>query len=267
MTALSPNARRAGNSPVRRDGVSWMVVVAWMLLSSACGAPGDQQERITVLGTVKVPAAGAAQSHGLKIGPRRALDRGDGWYFQPTITADDLPSPVAGNEIFVSLEDVAALYDGSGTFANAALKINNAPIGSDRTLTVEFTDLLFGFPERELSGSASGIDLELGGTAHVTITLIEACGTTTSSGGEGVTVNEHNMGVTSGTFQFGWDAFSVPDRFEVLYEGAVLFDTTLISGAGTTSITFDGASTTISVRVTGEIGSGTAWDYSLDCPR
>jgi len=91
------------------------------------------------------------------------------------------------------------------------------------------------------------------------------CNNATNSGGEGVTTTVHALGQTSGTFKFIRDAFGIPDRFEVIYEGHVLLDTGDVSGAATHSITYGpGTSTNITVRVTGP--TGTAWTYTVSCP-
>jgi hypothetical protein len=98
-----------------------------------------------------------------------------------------------------------------------------------------------------------------------TITLKAACGTSTNSGGAGVTTTEHDLGQTSGTFTFTWDAYTVPDQFDVKYENNLLFSTGNISGSGSKSITYSGSSTTITVVVTGST-AGTAWNYTVGCP-
>jgi len=111
----------------------------------------------------------------------------------------------------------------------------------------------------------------------------EECDTTTTSGGEGVTSTVHNLGVAGPTsFVFDFDAYSVPDRFEVFYEGASIYDsgwrgesgyvdpdgnpiTPTGPGMGTAMIAVPaGTSTAVTVVVTG-IG-GTAWDYLVNCP-
>jgi hypothetical protein len=57
-----------------------------------------------------------------------------------------------------------------------------------------------------------------------------ACGTQAASGGEGVTENGYDFGRPGGTFTLTWEAYGVPDRFEVIYERKVLFDTGSVSG-------------------------------------
>jgi len=91
------------------------------------------------------------------------------------------------------------------------------------------------------------------------------CSTVTTSGGAGVTTNVHELGRTSGTFVFSWDAFSIPDKFDVSYQGTLLFSTGFVSFTGSKSITYSGTSTKVTVVVTGS-AAGTAWTYMVNCP-
>ena len=79
-----------------------------------------------------------------------------------------------------------------------------------------------------------------------------------------MTTTVHSLGRTSGTFAFTYEAFSVPDRFEVIYEGRTLLDTGSVSGGATHSLTYAGSATVVTVTVTGP--SGTAWEYTVGCP-
>lgn len=90
------------------------------------------------------------------------------------------------------------------------------------------------------------------------------CNTATNSGGAGVTTTNHSLGATRGTFTFSYDAFSVPDRFQVVYEGQTLLDTGSVSGSATRTLSFSGSSSVVTVTVTGP--SGTAWNYTVSCP-
>jgi hypothetical protein len=74
----------------------------------------------------------------------------------------------------------------------------------------------------------------------------------------------HELGRTSGTFNFFRDAFGVPDQFEIIYQGVVILNTGSVSGSQTHLVNYSGASTNITVRVTGP--SGTAWTYTVSCP-
>jgi hypothetical protein len=92
----------------------------------------------------------------------------------------------------------------------------------------------------------------------------QPCNTTTVSGGAGVTTTIHQLGATSGTFVFDFEAFSVPDRFEVIYMGDTLLDTGPVSGGAALGLSYSGSSSLVTVIVTGP--SGTAWNYALNCP-
>lgn len=91
------------------------------------------------------------------------------------------------------------------------------------------------------------------------------CNTATNSGGEGVTTTVHQLGQSSGTFAFTYQAYTVPDQFDVIYQGQVIYSTNQpVSGGATVPITYSGTSTEVTVVVTGPVG--TAWDYVVNCP-
>ncbi len=91
------------------------------------------------------------------------------------------------------------------------------------------------------------------------------CDALTPSGGEGVTETTHGLGRSSGSFLFSWNAYGIPDRFQIFYQGALIFDSGVISGAGSATVVYAGAATSVLVRVTGST-SGTFWEYTLGCP-
>ena len=91
------------------------------------------------------------------------------------------------------------------------------------------------------------------------------CSATTTSGGAGVTTNVHELGRTSGTFVFNWDAFAIPDKFDVSYQGTLLFSTGFVSLTGTKTLSYSGTSTKVTVVVTGS-APATAWNYVVNCP-
>jgi hypothetical protein len=91
------------------------------------------------------------------------------------------------------------------------------------------------------------------------------CSATTTSGGAGVTTNVHELGRTSGHFVFDWDALAIPDKFDIFYQGALVFSTGFVSFTGTHSITYSGSWTRVTVVVTGS-APGTAWNYIVNCP-
>jgi hypothetical protein len=79
------------------------------------------------------------------------------------------------------------------------------------------------------------------------------------------------MGRTSATFRFDYDTQSIPDRIQILYQGAVIFDSTCLGTNGTITAhpSFSGSSSLIQVNVTPNCSggtSGTAWSYQVYCP-
>ena len=93
---------------------------------------------------------------------------------------------------------------------------------------------------------------------------VQACNSQTRSGGPGTTTTIHQLGRSSGAFKFEYDAFDIPDRFQVRYEGNILLDTGLVSNRATHNLSFAGSDTTITVTVIGP--TGTAWEYIVSCP-
>lgn len=92
-------------------------------------------------------------------------------------------------------------------------------------------------------------------------------------GGRGITstyteIFEVNMGQTSGTFDFYYQTYTVPDRMVVEYEGRELFNTGCTGARDTVSLNFAGASSVITVRVTSlcSWGGNTDWDFIVSCP-
>ena len=94
----------------------------------------------------------------------------------------------------------------------------------------------------------------------------QPCNSSTVSGGQGVTVTTHELGQTSGTFAFTYNAQIQPDLFEIFYEGSLIFTTGgPVPGSATRTVTYSGTSTQIVVRVTGP-ETGTLWSYVVGCP-
>ena len=58
-----------------------------------------------------------------------------------------------------------------------------------------------------------------------------------------------------------FQAYSVPDQFQIIYEGNVLADTGDVSGGGTIQVTSAGNSPQVTIRVITATG-GTAWDWA-----
>ena len=99
-----------------------------------------------------------------------------------------------------------------------------------------------------------------------------------------MTTTAHSLGVPGPTsFLFEFNAQSVPDRFQIFYEGAQILDTgwrgagswtdpdgnpITIAGPGLGSATVAvpaGSATSVTVVVTGS-GPTTVWSYTVNCP-
>jgi hypothetical protein len=92
------------------------------------------------------------------------------------------------------------------------------------------------------------------------------CNTSTGSGADEVSILVHELGRSSGRFVFDYEAFTIPDRFQVIYEGNTLFDTFgPVFGNASVTIPFSGASTEVTVKVTGNTNPSTRWNYTVHC--
>jgi hypothetical protein len=121
---------------------------------------------------------------------------------------------------------------------------------------------------------------------QIVITLPSRCDVTTNSGGEGTTSTVHALGAAPGTVNISYETYSVPDRIDVYYHGQWVtgmgpdpqgwpqLDDCSDVGPGYRGehgvLTFNyapvGGDYNILVVVSGCLGGGTAWDYSVGCP-
>lgn len=98
--------------------------------------------------------------------------------------------------------------------------------------------------------------------------LAPPCGIATNSGGSGVTTTAHELGLTPGLVTVVYNAYSIPDQFDIFYNGALVGSTGgMVSGSGTLSFNYPAnPSTKIQVTATGQ-NSSTAWKYTVNCPK
>lgn len=88
--------------------------------------------------------------------------------------------------------------------------------------------------------------------------------TPTSSGGAGVTDLYFDMGSVAGTAQVHYQAWNLPDTFEV-YQGATLLATTgEVAGEGYLPFAYNPAGGDVRVRVSGD--GQTTWAFVMECP-
>jgi hypothetical protein len=95
------------------------------------------------------------------------------------------------------------------------------------------------------------------------------CNELTTSGGDEPETRTVELGQTSGTFDFFYEMYSQKDQMVVSYEGMTLFDTGCVSGSATNQISYAGSTSQVTVEVVPncEGGSGTAWDFTVSCPK
>jgi subtilisin-like proprotein convertase family protein len=91
-----------------------------------------------------------------------------------------------------------------------------------------------------------------------------------SSGGAAATTNTVDTGLTAGTVKVDWEFYTIPDRLRVYCGTNLLFDTGLVSGSGSASLTY-GPGTSTFITVTVNEGDnpdvGTRWKYTLTSTR
>jgi subtilisin-like proprotein convertase family protein len=101
----------------------------------------------------------------------------------------------------------------------------------------------------------------MGGSAIITNTF-----PVSYRGGPESVTNVIDTQETSGLISIGYDFYTLPDRMHVYYDGQLLFDSGLISGAGSTNLSYGpGSSTdfTIVMNEGGNENSNTAWFYNV----
>lgn len=86
-----------------------------------------------------------------------------------------------------------------------------------------------------------------------------------NSGNQGIFTSTYDLGKNCGTFDFTYDAFTIPDQFQILFENQILLDTGSISNGTTIPITYTGSTSMVSVVVIANL-TGTAWTYTIGCP-
>ena len=91
---------------------------------------------------------------------------------------------------------------------------------------------------------------------------IEDCPGGGDAGGQGSFSKVINVGSAAGTFEFSYEAYTIPDSFTI--SGAASYSTGSTSGSSTVFVTKDDSSAYIIVTVEAPL-SGTAWVYSVGC--
>ena len=158
--------------------------------------------------------------------------------------------------------------------------ISSATASTGATSAGTITAGTAGYSTATIVGIGLGAAAAVGGTAVATNeagggdsdngNLVE-CGTLTAAGGDTPETHTINLGQRSGTFNFSYETYSQEDRMIVTYEGNILFDTGCVgtSGTRTEPISYSGKSSNVTVKVFPNCpgGSGTLWNFTVNCPQ
>lgn len=170
----------------------------------------------------------------------------------PTSGPPSIPTNVSGQAVWTdnSVDQINGTVDDDGSMSVTGTgNMGNVTISG----TITPPDVNGTFMRGGMSGTMTG-----------TVTPVAQCMTTQASGGQGTFTNAHFVGKGPGDVTFTYDAYSIPDAFNVTVGGASKFTTGgLVSGAGSASIAVDSKGL-VFVSVSAP-ESGTAWDYSLSC--
>ncbi|MBK6687940.1 MAG: hypothetical protein IPG45_25930 [Deltaproteobacteria bacterium] len=94
------------------------------------------------------------------------------------------------------------------------------------------------------------------------------CGTKTAAGSDMPETHQFDLGQTSGTFELIYDTYFQEDLIRVLYEGTEIFSSGCVGESKMIRIPYSGSTTTVTVEVEPNCngGSGTAWEFQVNCP-
>jgi len=142
----------------------------------------------------------------------------------------------------------------SGTSANGDLIELTGTVQDDAVADGVWTVKTSPAASRDSSGSWNAQKTPLG-----------QCTEQQNSGGQGIFSNTYDLG-KCGDFPFRYQAFTIPDQFQIFQDDNLIFDTGgKVSGGATVTVTAVGQTTLIRVVVTADL-SGTAWNYTVGCP-
>ena len=96
----------------------------------------------------------------------------------------------------------------------------------------------------------------------------ETCDKGTVSGADTPVSRYFTMGVSSGTFVFSYETYTIPDRIRIFQGDVQIFDTNCVGNYATKSVTLNGRSDEIRVDVEPNCDgtTGTAWNFNVKCP-
>lgn len=169
------------------------------------------------------------------------------------------------NEVVTDVEGFAVWQDGTtfeveGTIDPDGTVQLTGTSDDDRSLEIK--------AELDGGGTLEGtFDLDTdSGEATGETARVGDCSAAVASGGEGTFSFAHYVGVGPGTVSFFYDAYRIPDRFEVFGPGGSLFSTGgIVSGAQTVPLDIAAEGPVTLFVIVSAPESGTAWEYNLGC--
>lgn len=102
------------------------------------------------------------------------------------------------------------------------------------------------------------------------VSQVVNCDAQVNSGGEGNTETKHTLGSQSGKVIVDYDAKSIPDKIDVIYDGKVVATTgDLASGIGQLEWDYVAASgkPDFCIVIVSAPQTNTAWAYRVNCPQ
>lgn len=173
----------------------------------------------------------------------------------PTKGAVDTSVTITGSGFGTSTDTRSVYFNG--------LKASNVTWNSD---TVAIAKV----PQNASSGD---VIVEVNGVKSngINFDVLAQCSSTQNAGGDTPDTRMIELGKPAGTFDFSYETYSQQDQILVKYQGNTLFDTGCVgtNGTKTKTLTYSGSLTQIVVQVIPNCrgGSGTAWNYSVACPK
>jgi subtilisin-like proprotein convertase family protein/sugar lactone lactonase YvrE len=163
------------------------------------------------------------------------------------------------------LDDAVTVSNSSNIFMTNTQPIVSVNVGI-RVDHPRISDLVFHLisPDgtRVLLMENRGGDTTNGAGATIVVTNIFSG---TASGGPAGATNFFDLHETSGTIPITWDFLQIPDTMDVYYQGTNIFSTGLVSGQGSTNVSF-GPGTSTQIEVVMDATNhppSTYWTYTI----
>ncbi|HEY0721185.1 MAG TPA: hypothetical protein VGE50_08020 [Gammaproteobacteria bacterium] len=174
----------------------------------------------------------------------------------------DGPTKAITNLVGQAVQQDGDVYQVSGQIdANGTIKLSGITTAGTpgETLTISAS--------KDAGNNISGLFVSSdgnSGTVDGSVSAIGSCNSSTGSGGQGTFSFAHYVGAGSGSVNFFYDAYSIPDAFTVSTSSGQKFTTGgLVSGSQSVDIALaDEPLVFVSVSAP---ESGTAWEYTLGC--